>query len=368
MLSGIAHAPGSRPRVAIVVLNWNGWLDTVECLEALQQLDYPDYQIIVVDNGSVDASVARIRQWARGELPVASALVPYDAASKPVHCVEYAPAQAEHGGNERREDELQSVPAARRLVLVEAGANLGFSAGNNAALRYALARGFQCVLLVNNDVVVERDVLGALVSCLEEHPDWAGVAPKVLQRANPGCILYAGGALRLWQARAVHLGRSAPDGPRWSGSRATGHVSACCALFRAGFLQEAGLLDEEFFFGQEDVALSCVARERGWGLGVQLDARVVHNEGHSLEAQPATPVYYYAKYRLLLLKKHGSRLQILMGLLFLAASRFRKFAFALLRGRRDLVNAEVRGYRDFFAGKLAGYDRERASAVTSSVS
>ena len=360
-MSEITRAPATQPRVAIVVLNWNGWDDTVECLEALQQLAYPDYQIIVVDNGSKDASVARIRQWARGELPVASALVRYDRAGKAVRCVEYTRGEAEGGGIEKQEDELQSVPAARRLVLVEVGANLGFSAGNNVALRYALARGFPYVLLVNNDVVVERDALATLVSCLERHPDWAGVAPKVLQRANPGRILYAGGALRLWQARAVHIGRSAPDGPRWSGSRPTGHVSACCALFRASFLQEAGLLDEEFFFGQEDVALSCMARERGWGLGVQLDARVVHNEGHSLESQPATLVYYYAKYRLLLLTKHGSRLQIPIGLLFLAASRLPKFALALLRGRRDLVNAEIRGYRDFFARRLAAHDRQRAN-------
>jgi GT2 family glycosyltransferase len=360
-MSETVRVPATRPRVAIVVLNWNGWNDTVECLEALQQIDYPDYHCIVVDNGSTDASVARIRQWARGELPVASALVRYDRARKPVRCVRYTRSEAERGGIEKQEEELQSVPAARRLVLIEAGANLGFSAGNNVALRYALARGFKSLLLVNNDVVVERDLLGTLVSCLERHPDWVGVAPKVVQRANPGRILYAGGALRLWQARAVHLGRSAPDGPRWSGLRATGHVSACCALFRASFLQEAGLLDEEFFFGQEDVALSCVARERGWHLGVQLDARVVHNEGHSLASQPATPVYYYAKYRLLLLRKHGSRLQIPIGFGFLAASRLPKFALAILRGRRDLVNAEIRGYRDFFAGRLAAYDRERAN-------
>ena len=359
-MSETARAPATRPRVAIVVLNWNGWSDTVECLEALQQLDYPDYQIIVVDNGSADASVARIRQWARGELPVASALVPYDAAGKPVRCVEYTRGEAEGGGIERQEEELQSVPVARRLVLAEAGANLGFSAGNNVALRYALARGFQFVLLVNNDVVVERNALATLVTCLERHPDWAGVAPKVLQRANPGRILYAGGALRLWQARAVHIGRSAPDGPRWSGSRPTGHVSACCALFRASFLREAGLLDEEFFFGQEDVALSCMARERGWGLGVQLDARVVHNEGHSLESQPSASVYYYAKYRLVLLTKHGSRLQIPVGLLFLAASRLPKFVWLLLRGRVRLVQAELRAYRDAAVGRFGDYDREVA--------
>jgi GT2 family glycosyltransferase len=350
------------PRVAIVVLNWNGWNDTIECLEALQHSDYPDYRVIVVDNGSTDVSIARIHQWASGELPVASALVPYDATPKPAHCVEYTPAQAEAGGLEPQEAELAALPSARGLVLIEIPANLGFAAGNNVALTYALALGFPYVLLLNNDVVIERDTLRTLVLCLEEHSDWAAVAPKVLKRADPSRILYAGGALRLWQARAIHLGRSARDGPTWVGARTTGHVSACCALYRGDFLRDAGLLDEDFFFGQEDVALSCIARKHRWLLGVQLDARVIHNEGHSLEGRPAASAYYYAKYRVLLLTKYGSRLNVLTGLLFLALSRLVKFPLAILRGWADLVKAEIRGYRDYFAGKLADYDRQRANA------
>ena len=351
------------PAVAVVVLNWNGWSDTIECLEALQQLDYPDYRIVVVDNGSTDASVDRIRQWARGELPVASALVPYDASSKPVYLAEYTPAQAEAGGFPGPEAGLEGTPSGRGVVLINVGTNQGFAAGNNVGLRYALACGFPYVFLVNNDVVVERDALHKLVSCLEERPTWAGVAPKVLQRTDRARILYAGGKLRLWQARAVHRGRFAADGPRWRGIRATEHLSACCALFRTDFLRDAGLLDEAFFFGQEDVALSCVARQRGWGLGVQLDARVIHDEGHSLESRPSASVYYYAKYRLLLLTKYGSRLQIPAGFLFLGLSRPVKFALEGLRGRSHLVKAEIRGYRDFFGGRLADYDRERAHAA-----
>ena len=356
-------APASLPQVAIVVLNWNGWNDTVECLEALQQLEYPDYRIIAIDNGSSDASVARIQQWARGELPVASALVHYDTSSKPVCLAEYTSVQAEVGGVAELEAALERAPSGRALVLVTIGTNQGFAAGNNVGLRYALACGFPYVLLVNNDVMVDRDVLSQLVSCLEGRPTWAGVAPKVLQRSDPGRVLYAGGTLRLWQARAVHRGRFTPDGPRWCGTRTTEHLSACCALFRTSFLRDAGLLDEAFFFGQEDVALSCVARERGWQLGVQLDAKVVHNEGRSLESRPAASVYYYAKYRLLLLTKHGSRLQVLVGFLFLGLSRLVKFALALLRGRSHLIKAEIRGYRDFFGGRLAEYDREQARAA-----
>ena len=65
------------PKVAIIVLNYKGWQDTIECLESLQQINCPDYQVIVVDNGSNDESVEKIKEWADGKLSVESEHVEY---------------------------------------------------------------------------------------------------------------------------------------------------------------------------------------------------------------------------------------------------------------------------------------------------
>jgi GT2 family glycosyltransferase len=197
------------------------------------------------------------------------------------------------------------------------------------------------------------------VATLTAHPGWAGVAPKVLARRDPRQILYAGGALRLGAAQGVHLGRSRRDGARWTGCRETEHLTACCALFRSVFLRDAGLLDEAFFFGHEDAALSVVARRLGWRLGVDLDCAVLHEEGASLSAARALSVYYFSKYRLLLLRKYGSRLDRAVAPLFLLTTRLLKLSFLAARGRGALVRAELAGYRDFFAGRLAAFDRAR---------
>jgi GT2 family glycosyltransferase len=69
--------PKAWPQVAIIALNWNGWQDTIECLESLQRLIYPNYQVIVVDNGSTDGSMEKIKDWARGEIPVESKFFNY---------------------------------------------------------------------------------------------------------------------------------------------------------------------------------------------------------------------------------------------------------------------------------------------------
>ena len=339
-------------RVAVVVLNWNGGAAVLDCLESVRWSDYPEFVTILADNGSSDGSPALAFSWAAARR----------AGGEPVHCARYDRAQAETGGEEGAEARLSAMPAAGRLVLIDTGANLGYAAGNNVALKYALARGFPYVMLLNNDAAVEPATLGALVACAERHAEWAGVAPKVVAAADPRRILYAGGEVRLWQARGVHLGRNRRDGPRWSGVRPTRHMSGCCALYRAGFLRDAGLLDEEFFFGHEDVALSLTAARRGMTFGVNLDVKARHAEGWSLRHASPRSAYYYNKYRLLLVRKYASGFQLAVAACFLASTRVVKFAGLLLAGEPRLVAAEMRSYTDFFAGKLAEHDRARAAA------
>jgi hypothetical protein len=342
----------ATPTVGVVVLNWNGWPNLRECLGLLLRLDYPSFRVVVVDNGSDDDSAAQLEAWVQ------------DPASaehgKSLRVVEYGEEEAARGGNPEQEARLAELPSPDAVILIRLPHNLGFAAGNNVGLRYLLARRVPYALLLNNDVAVEPGLLRALVGSLEERPDCAGVAPKILHHDDHSRILFAGGRLKLWQARAVHLGRFASDGPRWRGVHPTEHLTGCCALFRTEFLAQAGLLDEDFFFGQEDVALSCIARRLGWRLAVHLDAHVFHGESSSLADRAALAVYYYNKYRLLLLRKHGSAAERLVGFVFLGASRLAKFPLAALRGRGAMVRAELCAYRDFVAGRLADYDRSRA--------
>jgi GT2 family glycosyltransferase len=334
-------------RVAIVVLNWNGWERTVECLEAVRGLDYPDYLSVVVDNGSRDGSPARLREW---------------AGQRGVRVVSCTRAEAEQGGAPEAERELEATPPARRLVIVENGENLGFAAGNNVGIRYALARNAEAVMLLNNDLLVAGDTLRRLVAALAENPQWAGVAPKVLSRESPTHILYAGGALHLGQARGAHLGRSHRDGDHWNGRHETEHLTACCALFRSRFLGEAHFLDEAFFFGHEDAALSIVAARLGWKLGVDLDCTVLHEEGASLAGATRTSVYYFSKYRLVLVHRYGSWLDRVLAPLFLVATRLVKLVVLAAQGRGRLASAELAGYRDFVMGRRAEFDKARANS------
>lgn len=139
------------PRVAIVAVNWNGWRDTLECLESVRCLEYPDYFMVVVDNGSQDDSLARIQEWACGR--------------EGYRLVEYPEATARAGGEVGQEQALAETLPANRAVLIASVVNSGPTGGGNLGIEYSLRReqAADCVFLLDNDAQVEKDTLTQLV-------------------------------------------------------------------------------------------------------------------------------------------------------------------------------------------------------------
>ena len=132
--------PETWPKVAIIILNWNGWRDTLECLESVEALTYPNYEVILVDNGSVDDFVARICDWVMDRLDRWGPVQDRPAV---------APEALAPG--------TQVVLSTSRLLLVRSDENLGFCSGNNLGMRLAARSGADFLLILNNDTIVTPD-------------------------------------------------------------------------------------------------------------------------------------------------------------------------------------------------------------------
>ena len=111
-----------NPRVAIIILNWNGWSDTIECIESVYQITYPNYQVIIVDNNSSDNSIKKIKEYAKGELNVESKFFNYTPHNKPIEIAQYD------------EDLIND----KQLILIKNRNNYGFAEGNNIGTIFAI--------------------------------------------------------------------------------------------------------------------------------------------------------------------------------------------------------------------------------------
>ncbi|NQE54445.1 hypothetical protein C5S29_12710, partial [ANME-1 cluster archaeon GoMg3.2] len=177
-------------KVSIIILNWNGWKDTIECLESLYQITYPNYEVVVVDNGSEDESIEKIIEYCEGKIKVESKFFEYDPSNKPIKVIEYT--RAEAGGG--KEEEIDSLPSNRKMIIIKNEKNYGFAEGNNIGMRYALkALNPDYILLLNNDTVVDREFLGELMKVAESNGMIGFVGAKVYFYDKSNVIQFTGG-------------------------------------------------------------------------------------------------------------------------------------------------------------------------------
>jgi GT2 family glycosyltransferase len=269
------------PKAYIILVNWNGWRDTIECLESVFRLRYPSFRVLVCDNGSTDGSVERIEEWARGHTAATTsnrdlAYLTEPPAPKPISLLRIPV------GRKAGDVDLSLA----RLILICNGANLGFGGGNNPGLRCALAQS-DCdfVWLLNNDTVVDPDSLSALVERMQQRPDAGICGSTLLYYDRPNVVQALGGSIyNSWTARGGHIGLGENlDAPRNSDAveRRMQYVMGASMLICRRFLEEVGLIDESYFLYFDELDWAMRARGK-FTLAYAPRSIVFHKEGSAI--------------------------------------------------------------------------------------
>jgi GT2 family glycosyltransferase len=256
--------------ITVVLVNYGGWADTIECLESLLRSTATDYRVVVVDNASTNESVARITAWARGEVdvwvspgsPHRARVHPPVGKPLPLRIVD------------RHFNELAESARDAKLTLVAGDENGGFGAGNNLGMAFAVSSGFDrgYFWLLNNDTVIDRDVLGRLGD--ELNADSGIVGTRLMEYDDPvRTQTMGGGRLGLFKLRAI------PSGGDESSSQPE-FVNGASMLLPVSFYLESGGFDEAIFMYQEELDLCLRARALGYPIRLS-EARVFHKHGAS---------------------------------------------------------------------------------------
>jgi GT2 family glycosyltransferase len=228
--SGEGEAGRRVPHVVVVVLNWQGYDLTADCLRSLAATDWPRTTVLLVDNGSPDGSGARLHR------------------------------------------DFPDVP------FLQTGANLGYTGGNNAGFRWALAEGADHVVVLNNDTEVAPDCVRRLVAVADGDARVGLVAPKILIHDAPGTLWFAGGDLALARGTGRHRGEGVEDA-RYAPGHAAGEITfatGCCFLITRAALEATGGFDDAFFAYNEDVDLSYRLARAGFRLRYEPAATLTH--------------------------------------------------------------------------------------------
>ncbi|HPA07588.1 MAG TPA: glycosyltransferase family 2 protein [Methanoregulaceae archaeon] len=254
------------PLVAIVILNWNGWQDTIECLESVFQMKYPNYAVILVDNGSKDNSLQKIRAYCAGDIWVESSFFEYDSINKPINIIESSKEESE--GRKIGKDGIEKSHLDKKIVLIKNEQNFGFAEGNNIGINYALKTlNPDFILLLNNDTVVDPNFLSILVESIQNDERIALIQPKIMNYStkkidNTGIMCDIFGATK---AR----GEYEEDIGHFDQLKTTGffYASGACVLISKAFIQEKNcreFFDKHLFAYHDDVDLAWEARLLGF--------------------------------------------------------------------------------------------------------
>ena len=299
----------SYPKVAIIILNYNGWKDTIECLESVLRNDYPNYQVIVVDNGSPNNSMKYIKAWAEGRQEV---LTPepthplyhlsHPPVKKPIPYIEYNKKEAEKGGTPKLENSLMikwlnskahlqdnspnnSVNPTTKypLILIQTGSNLGYAGGNNVGIRYAQKRDFEYIWLLNNDVVIDKDALTELLKLAESDKKIGIVGSKLLYYYYPNTIQTLGGSDQItWKNFGKYIYPFEEDRIEFNKSfEIKGYICGASLLIKKEVITTIGIFDKNYFIWAEEADLCFRAAKKGWKLFYCGKSRVWHKIGAS---------------------------------------------------------------------------------------
>ena len=248
-------------KVYIILLNYNGWKDTVECVKSLAVIKGTDTHIVVVDNCSTDDSVERLK-----------------------------------------------TELADEVTLLLADENNGFSAGNNIGIKYALKNHADYVLLLNNDTVTDQDFLTPLVEFASRTPDCGCISSRIYYYYEKNKIWFDGGAFHPYNCRAEHY-RFDEDGSTVTGIHEATFISGCCMLIPATVIRKIGLMDERYFLYVEDTEYSLRIQKAGYKLYWDADHHFYHKVSASTGNKSKLSQYYEIRNRYLIAEQYLTRLQ-----------------------------------------------------------
>lgn len=312
------------PKVSVVILNWNGWEDTIECLESLYQINYSNFEVILVDNNSNDNSVKRIEEYAVGLIKPESKFNEYISQNKPLKLFSYSESILK--------SETKIKYSSKNLSIIKNDSNYGYAQGNNIGVNFALKNSKpDYMLLLNNDVVVDKDFLVEMINFAEVKDSIGVIGPKVYYYDFPEKIQVTYTKMNYWRGTSYLVGDGEIDIGQYNEIKETEFVPGSCFLVKSEVIDKIGLFNPKYKCYWEEFDFCMSARAVGYKCIYYPDAKVWHKVSKSTNKIPGILTYYMTRNMFFFMKKHSKRYNYAIFLLFFFGLRFWYINFTFLR-------------------------------------
>ena len=294
-------------KVSIIILNWDNYKDTKECLESLKKITYPNYEIIIVDNGSKDGSTQKIQK----EFP--------------------------------------------NHIYIYNKDNLGFSGGNNEGIKYALERNSDYILLLNNDVTVESDFLNFLVEKGENDLKVGILVPKINYYSKPDIIWLAGGYISKIRGSGFPIGKGKNEN-QYVEDRFITFSSGCCILIKKEIFKKIGLWDVNYFLYGEDTDFCKRTIDTGFKLLYVANSKIYHKIGITTKkTNSPLPIYYATRNRLYFSKKLCGNWFYIFFIYLILTTCLIKFIIWKINQKEENIYYSKKAIADFLYKKMGEF-------------
>jgi len=284
------------PKVSIIILNWNGLRDTIECLESLKKVTYSNYDIIIVDNGSK--------------------------------------------GNDA---EVLEEKYGNWIYIIKNEKNLGYAGGCNVGIKHVLEQDTEYVLILNNDVVVENNFLSELIKIAETTPDMGIAGPKVYYYNDPNRLYACGERINYWLLTTKN-GNNEIDNDQFNQIEYVDGIVGCAILIKKKVFKTIGMFDEDYFSYGEETDFCIRAKKAGFHIVYVPTAKVWHKDMGSTGGKLNKFVaYYQTRNRIMLIRKTLGKKYWITALSFFLFKTTKQICKNIIRRKPEIAGAMLRG-------------------------
>ena len=337
--------------LAITVLTWNDWENTIKCLESIYQSSYEKFDVILVNNNSDQIHIDKIYEWSKNKIIVEDDEINFNPNKK----IEIIKVDNKISLENKGQKKIYLIDSKEKKNERWA-TNLGCTAGLNLGYKFSLKQNYDYIARIDCDFIITKNYLQGIIETLENDKNIVAASPKIMHGGMRNTIWWRGWYLS-WGFYKFHKlmnlkNKRIYDDKSYSGIKETDAITGCCSVYKTNILKLSGLGDEVFFFGPEDFDLSFRLKKFG-KLVVNLDIKTFHLLTQSSKISGwLSRSYYEAKGFLILIKKHGSFFDKLIGYLYFIL-RIPYFIILLIFNKRDKdrVYGYCLGCIDFFLNR-----------------